>query len=63
MPAARHLPPERRRIGMVFQDFALFPHLDVARNVAFGIARAGRGRAPGSPRLLAAVGLEWAGER
>ena len=32
-----HLPPQRRSIGFVFQDFALFPHLTVERNVAFGI--------------------------
>ncbi len=33
-----YVPPEQRRIGMVFQDYALFPHLSVASNVGFGIA-------------------------
>ena len=32
-----HLPPEKRRIGLVFQDYALFPHLTVAKNVTYGM--------------------------
>lgn len=34
----KHLPPEARHIGLMFQDFALFPHMSVADNVAFGLS-------------------------
>ncbi|HUG64512.1 MAG TPA: ABC transporter ATP-binding protein [Gaiellaceae bacterium] len=49
------LAPEARRVGIVFQDYALFPHLTVAANVGFGLAR--RERAARVPELLSVVGL------
>ncbi len=60
-PIAGHgadLPPEARRIGMMFQDYALFPHLDAAANVAFGLRALPRAaRAARAKDLLALVGL------
>ena len=58
---ANWVPPEQRRVGMVFQDYALFPHLTVAENVGFGLAR--RARAGRVPELLAVVGLDDLGRR
>jgi iron(III) transport system ATP-binding protein len=55
------VPPEQRRIGMVFQDYALFPHLTVAENVGFGLRR--RRRPERVPELLSTVGLEGLGPR
>jgi len=53
------LPPEKRRIGMVFQDFALFPHLNVADNIAFGLHRASAAeRSQRVGELLVTVGLK-----
>jgi iron(III) transport system ATP-binding protein len=60
----RQVPPERRRIGMVFQDYALFPHLDVNANVAFGLRETGaRERRERVGELLELVGLPGAGGR
>jgi iron(III) transport system ATP-binding protein len=55
------VPAERRSLGMVFQDGAVFPHLDVRRNVGFGLGR----RAPSSvvDEALAMVGLAGFGDR
>ncbi|MBI3525212.1 MAG: ABC transporter ATP-binding protein [Betaproteobacteria bacterium] len=55
---ASHVPAERRRIGMVFQDYALFPHLTVTDNIAFGIRGApDMERRARVKELLATVGL------
>lgn len=56
------VPPERRRVGVVFQDYALFPHLSVAQNVAFGTATRDAS-AQRVMELLALVGLPELGHR
>jgi iron(III) transport system ATP-binding protein len=59
--SGRTVPAERRRIGMVFQDYALFPHMDVAANVGYAL-----GRRPDREKVDAAletVGLGGLGKR
>jgi iron(III) transport system ATP-binding protein len=54
----RELPPEDRRVGFVFQDYALFPHLTVAQNVGFGLGRLPRaGRAAAVEAALSRLGM------
>ncbi|MBM3114632.1 ABC transporter ATP-binding protein [Jeongeupia naejangsanensis] len=56
--AGQGLPPEARRIGMVFQDYALFPHLNVADNIGFGLRQLSAGaRTERVDEMLALVGL------
>jgi iron(III) transport system ATP-binding protein len=55
----RIIPPEKRRVGMVFQDYALFPHLSVEGNVAFGLtSRPREERDALTQRTLELVGLQ-----
>jgi molybdate transport system ATP-binding protein len=51
--SGRHVPTERRRVGLVFQDHVLFPHMTVLQNVAFGV--------PGDPKRIARELLDRAG--
>jgi iron(III) transport system ATP-binding protein len=59
--AGAHVAPERRRIGLVPQEGALFPHLSVAANIGFGLPR--RRRAARVAELLALLDLEGLGNR
>lgn len=59
-----HLPPERRRIGIVPQEGALFPHLSVARNIAFGLRDLDRaGKRARVAEMLDLVGLPGYADR
>ena len=58
------LPPELRNVGMMFQDYALFPHLKVAENIGFGLRKLGRDeRQARVQEMLALVGLESYADR
>jgi len=51
------VPPHRREIGMVFQSYALFPHMDVAANVGYGLRMRGLARAEIAARVAEALAL------
>jgi iron(III) transport system ATP-binding protein len=64
--AGTHIPPEERHVGIVFQSYALWPHMTVAENVAYGLKVARVGSAERTRRVeaaLAVVGLDGMGER
>jgi putative spermidine/putrescine transport system ATP-binding protein len=61
-----HLPPDKRNIAMVFQSYALWPHMTVAQNMGYGLKLRGVGRAQIAERVAALLGmlrLEGLGER
>lgn len=61
---AQQVPPEKRGVGMVFQDFALFPHLTVAENISFGLRhQSSSEQTKRVKQLLEHVGLEGYGPR
>lgn len=58
----RHLPPEQRHVGLVFQEYALFPHMDVAANIGFGVDGRANRKAK-VQEMLELVGLAGLGKR
>ena len=59
-----HLPPEQRHVGMMFQEYGLFPHLTAAQNVGFGLRRSSKPeRDQRVQELLAVVGLADSGSK
>ncbi len=55
--AISHLPPNKRNVNIVFQDYALFPHLSVARNIAFGLELKGLDSGSIHRRVMELLGL------
>ena len=59
-----HVPPEKRGVAMVFQDYALFPHLSVAKNIGFGLRNMkSKERAQRVKEVLDIIELSWLADR
>ena len=61
--SGQQVPPESRRVGLMFQDYALFPHLTVRENVVFGLARTDSRRTTWVREVLGEMGLEEYADR
>ncbi|SDE52266.1 iron(III) transport system ATP-binding protein [Salipiger thiooxidans] len=57
-----HVPPERRGVGVVFQNYALWPHMTVARNVAYGLKISGMAKPARDARVAEVLGLVELGD-
>jgi len=59
----KFVPPEKRDVGIVFQSYALFPHLDVSENIAYGLSSEGIQREKRVGEMLTLIGLEDCGSK